>query len=519
MDAFSGSTISLSEVDELNRISNSSGIYELIREFYTTHVFGHHIKVLGTGVVPHDFESDVNDQWKKKFRWAVFNSILVYGICVIGYDSRPQKPDDELLATNENTASEGHEKPDTALIQPARPALRSFHVIPVPDVIITYKRDTILNQMTVHVKRRYPSLHSNEGLGEALSNVRVLIQENSFVNGVHVTSPLATVQGKILAYENLITSVGVIVDRMAGQDWAEETVDKQQPPSAEDLINLTSADDTLGRASITYQSERIGLNHRDSQLADQLSRDDAARNRQQNATLRQRKSLNPLLDGSRLSEPVLPTWQERSGYTVAPNKRLVFFPTINTPGNIAEIANLLLSEIAFPFSLNASVILDQVTGNSSHTMMMKTTNENIKRFVTKMHRLLEDFMRVIYNDLYRDEINADQRYVFSTIDLSDPDRALAHWKKHDVRFSFEYIGKIEYEQLKMLYDDGVIDEESFVHRALALHDIAEPQKITPSKKRERDEAAELSRTRKQMSIGNSGTKGPEANSQEKEKDE
>lgn len=504
MDAFSGTTVSVSEIDELNRISNSSGIYELIREFYTTHVFGHHIKVLGAGAMPHDFEDEVNSEWKKKFRWSVFNSILVYGYCVIGYDTKPDQPEDDALVTD-NGDPTNKEPIDTTPKPQKRPVMRSFHVIPVPDVTVTYKRDTVANKIMIHVKRRYPSLDSNEGLGEVLSNVRVLYQENSFINGVHVTSPLATVQGKILAYENLITSVGVIIDRMAGQDWAEETVDKQQPPTAEDLINLTSADDTLGRASVAYQSERIGLSHRESQLADQLSRDDAKRNQQQDATLRQRKSLNPLLEGSRLSQPVLPTWQERSGYTVAPNKRLVFFPTINTPSNIGDIANLLLSEIAFPFSLNASVILDQVTGNSSHDMMMRTTNENIKRFVTKMHRLLEDFMRVIYNDLYRDEIDADQRYVFSTIDLSDQDRALAHWKKHDVRFSFEYVGKMEYEQLKLLYTDGVIDEASFVHRALALFDITEPQTITPSKKRDHDETRELNHAQKQMSIGQQNT--------------
>lgn len=472
-----GTSLSTDDVDEMHRLITVSSLLTCILDFYRSRIFGTTIQIEGThfGDSIKEMTELVDGKWKDILRKDMFDSIIAYGICVIRYmplrEKKPKKAGSSRL---------------------------KFHVIPLTDVSLVYKKNTIDDTMDIKVYPRNQTAGTEISNQDPITRTRVFYTEHAFTQGGRVVSLVALVRDKLLLYERALVDASLIINRMTTPDWGVESQAKDVPVTGEDITTMETGDSGYGQTAQVYQAIRLGQNVRQTEMSRLAAIDNQTHNAYADANLRKQTASNKHLHGTSASDATVPIWMERVGYRFDTNERLVTFPVVPLPG-IKPYLDSLVSAIGAAFSLSATLILSEPTGTSSMGQALTSTEQNIKRFVTRYHTMFERFLLSIYKDVFNEQLLEDRAgKVRDTVTKGTSTEVDAIWEL-DIKFIFTYVEQVPYIELKTLYEDGIIDEETYCARSLDLYGITVAQKITPtmrSQNRENDELSLLAKRQK-----------------------
>jgi len=272
-----------------------------------------------------------------------------------------------------------------------------------------------------------------------------------------------------------------MVSRLANPDWGVETPEDKSTHAPEDLTEFPSADESLGQTAVQVKAVRLGDNVRQAEMARQAAVLRSRQNGAQNANLRVRVLDNEILRGTAHEAGQAPVFEERAPVVLDSGERAFHFPATSVPGNAERMVNSLLDDIGSTFALNAAIILNQLSGNTSHSQMFTSTELTIKRFTQDQQRMFEGFLELIFVDMYRDDINAERadRSRELTLDGRDQDIDLL-WQGSGVEFFIPHKDFITYDEWYQLYLHKVIDEETFLKYTHDLFGVREKQTVRPS---------------------------------------
>ena len=528
--------LSTDDVDSIARMGNESGLLEYIMMFYKSRMFENPIDVEMNGVhVNHAsgmaFTDVVNEEWRHLCETSIFQQIVAYGFCVIRYmdksintrrrltrherytsrasrknndDGGDDSGNDDDNSDERKAASDKHppkdrdktgDNPDVSVVADDVEII----VIPMTAVRLLYHQDPIDNEVTFEVYRRgeYFSFGA-EDRHQQISNVRVLYVPEALTGNGAVTSLYSRVRIPLLAYERLSIDTSLSFSRIASPDWGIASTESNVSATPEEVMEFESADVNIDLPSSRMRMSRFSDHSRQAALARQAALHVHNTNMYADMSMHRRMQHHRYLRDSNYGESVEPLWMERPGYRLDSNETHFSFPTPSIPSNTVGIMTHYLSRVAMAFSLNASFLLNEMSGNSSTEQVIVGMEQNIKRFSLRYHRLFEQFLLIMFQDLYGGHLETARYERGRNMPVSD--NLNSAWHNVNVRFHFRYTDLVRYDELKRIYEDGVIDEETYLQTARNLYSVHAKQRITPSQKRARDFDMQLAQDMKRTKM-------------------
>lgn len=404
---------------------------------------------------------------KLKLLWR---HMEIYGLCVVKYSRLPKPPESGEEEVKGGRNPDENEKNTNEVGDEG--VVTSFDVLDPADYIIKYARVSC-DKFEFEV---YPGLHGDcqwSSLGQdlltPLKDVRVFTTPYAMHTAPCPMSTLQSIKPHVIAYQRFTVFIFMILQSIASPDWSVH-VNEQAPDPKEDFITFPSIDGAHGQGpSVMLRAEEQA-----TKLVQQQVAIDNARNQFNARHVDSLRNLMSMSTGSPLVEPTeiqkVPIWASVPPFVTSGDLKEFQRPTM--PTNLGDIKRQLLDDIGAPWGLNHAILQGlSVRDSRTHSSMAANDDRRTKRYASLKQAQMADVMRQCLNEIHSEfltELRESQM-------ARRVRRRLLHptFQYQSVSFAVQIFKTQEhsYDDIKRLYDDGVIDFGTFSTMAASTHEL------------------------------------------------
>jgi len=503
--------------DCLRRVGTGAEVPALV-DFYRDRGFQDPVSFLAenlikTGVVPPDIEEHINEVWIPIAREEMLESIIACRMVCI-------RIDEEVVATPQPTSGNRKRRrvntdglPEFTSQMPPPRMYRRFHVIPLTEVNITYNLDLINDKTEIFITPRPQggtakpgNLPTNDIPLEPIPGAKLYFEKSALKSTGDLKSIITRIRDPQDQIDRLLAEYCGAAIELANQSFA---VVSKRPPArmtAGDIRTYNSADTIAGLEAIQVNAADLGESMYHTEQSRQISQeiaDGAVHPSDANYFAQS----NDNLQHSAYGIPHRSKWQTQNAWRLRDGEEITAVPSAAVPPELNATIRYNLSRIALAFGLNATLVLQELTGNQGGEQALNAQEQGIMRFVKRLHSIFEhDVFTPLFFDLYGGRIDQASASMVDSLAQSQEgsvpqEVADAIWNAMGVVVEFSNRTKGALAETEGLRSAGYIDDEEAMDRIHWTYEVKRKQNTSPSMRREEADRESQKHAKAMASIG------------------